>query len=189
MELSRLAFLALLAGVALSRLVELVVSRRHENRLRALGAVRLPDTNFHWMVLLHTGILAGAALEVLGLHRRFIPELAVAMVTVFVLGEALRWWVIWTLGGHWNVHVVNSTHLGVVSHGPFRFVRHPNYLAVFVELIALPLIHFAWLTALLGMMAHIWVLSHRVALEESMLFTDPRYRAAMGHKPRFVPHL
>jgi methyltransferase len=77
--------------------------------------------------------------------------------------------------------------MGVVSHGPFRFVRHPNYVAVFVELLALPLVHTAYVTALGGAVLHLLVLRRRLALEDGMLLGDPVYRTAMAEKPRFLP--
>jgi len=76
------------------------------------------------------------------------------MLALFVAANIVRWWVIRTLGEHWNVQVMDSTKLGVITTGPFRYVRHPNYAAVFVEMIALPLIHTAWMTALVGAIAH-----------------------------------
>jgi methyltransferase len=139
------------------------------------------------MVLLHAAILAGAALEVLWLHRPFVPVLAVPMGMLFVLANVLRWWVIRTLGTHWNVQIMDSVSLGVITSGPFRFVRHPNYAAVFVELVALPLIHTAWLTALAGAAGHAWVLSRRVAVEEAVLLQNGHYRATVAQRPRFVP--
>jgi methyltransferase len=123
------------------------------------------------------------------LHRPFIPVLAIVMGTLFALANALRWWVIRTLGTHWNVQVMDSVSLGVITGGPFRLVRHPNYAAVFVELAALPLIHTAWITALVGSAGHAWVLSRRLAVEEAVLLRNADYRAAMAHKPRFVPRL
>jgi methyltransferase len=80
-----------------------------------------------------------------------------------------------------------SLSMGVVSDGPYRFMRHPNYLAVFVELTALPLVHAAYLTAGLGAAAHLWVLAQRIRAEEQVLHADPQYRAAMARKPRFFP--
>ena len=77
--------------------------------------------------------------------------------------------------------------LGVVTGGPFRFIRHPNYLAVFLELLALPLVYGAWITAALGSAAHVWVLYHRIRIEEAALLAHADYRAAMGGKPRFLP--
>jgi methyltransferase len=141
------------------------------------------------MVILHTAVLLCAALEVVFLHRPLIPALAIPMASVFVLANALRWWVIRTMAGHWNVQVMASAPLGVVSGGPFRWVRHPNYLAVYVELIALPLIHTAWLTATLAAFGNFLVLRARLAVEDKMLLADPGYCAAMGSKPRFLPGL
>ena len=84
---------------------------------------------------------------------------------------------------------MDSTGMGIVSSGPFRYVRHPNYAAVFVEMLALPLIHCAWITAFAGSLAHVLVLSQRLATEERVLFADARYREAMSRKPRFLPGL
>lgn len=189
MDLSVIAFLILLAAVAGQRLFELRVSRRHQQQLVSRGAARVNDPKFRWMVVLHTAVLIGAAVEVVVLKRPFIPALAATMFAIFLAANAVRWWVISTLGAHWNVQVVDSTRLGIISSGPFRFVRHPNYAAVFTEMIALPLIHTAWITALTGALLHIAVLGQRLSTEERVLFANPDYRAAMAHKPRFLPGL
>jgi methyltransferase len=101
----------------------------------------------------------------------------------------VRLWVVRTMGKHWNVQIMNSTSLGVVTSGPFRFVRHPNYAAVFLEVFSLPLVHTAWITALVGSIAYMVTISQRIVLEENVLFANPDYRAAMGGKPRFLPGL
>ena len=189
MDISVIAFLALLVAVAALRLVELRISKQHQREMLGRGAAKVDEPRFRWMVALHTLVLIGAALEVVFLHRPFIPVLAAVMFVIFLAANAVRWWVIRTLGEHWNVQVVDSTRLGVVTSGPFRFVRHPNYAAVFAEMIALPLIHTAWITALVGTVAHIVVLSQRLSTEERVLFANPDYRAAMSGKPRFLPGL
>jgi methyltransferase len=189
MTVSVVIYTLFLAAVGLGRLVEMGISRRHQRDLAARGATKVAEPHFRWMVLLHGGVLAAAALEVWLLARPFIPGLAAPMLALFVLSNVLRWWVIRTMAGHWNVQVIDSLELGVVTDGPFRWIRHPNYLAVFVELLTVPLIHTAWLTALLGSLAHIWVLRQRLAVEETVLLANSDYRAAMGHKPRFLPRL
>jgi methyltransferase len=189
MGISVIAFLALLVAVAALRLLELRISKHHQRQMLGRGAAKVDEPRFRWMVLLHTAVLVGAAVEVVFLHRPFIPALAAVMFVIFVAANAVRWWVIRTLGEHWNVQVVDSTRLGVVTSGPFRFVRHPNYAAVFAEMIALPLIHTAWITAVVGALAHAVVLSQRLATEERVLFANPDYRAAMSGKPRFLPGL
>jgi methyltransferase len=171
------------------RLVELRISKQHQKEMLGRGATKVEEPRFRWMVLLHTAVLIGAAVEVVFLRRPFIPILAAVMFVIFVAANAVRWWVIRTLGEHWNVQVVDSTRLGVVTSGPFRFVRHPNYAAVFAEMIALPLIHTAWITAIVGTVAHALVLRMRLSTEERVLFANPDYRAAMSSKPRFLPGL
>lgn len=189
MELSVKAYLGLLLVVALLRIYELQISRRHQREMVAHGACKVVDPVFRTMVLLHTGVLIGAALEVVFLHRPFYPALAAVCFALFLAANVVRWWVIRTLGEHWNVEVMNSTGMGVITTGPFRYVRHPNYAAVFVEMLVLPLIHCAWITAFIGSAAHVLVLSRRINTEECVLFSDARYREAMYGKPRFLPGL
>jgi methyltransferase len=185
--MKRLGFPALLVAVGLGRLIELGISRRRQRRLSDAGVALVPERHFRAMVLLHTGVLAAAALEVRLLKRPFVRPLALPMALLFLSANALRWWVIASLAEHWNVRVMDSVARGVVTRGPYRWIRHPNYLAVFVELLALPLIHAAWLTALLGGVAHVWVLRRRITAEEAILMAHPAYRRAMGTKPRFLP--
>jgi methyltransferase len=189
MGLSVYLYLALLAAVGLLRLVELRISRRHQERMLAAGAARVPEPHFKWIVVVHTGVLFGAALEVILLKRPFIPLLAATMFALFLASNLVRLWVVRTLGDLWNVQIMDSTRIGVVTTGPFRFVRHPNYTGVILEMISLPLIHTAWITAILTSLAHSFALAMRLRAEESVLMANPEYRAAMGHKPRFLPGL
>jgi len=189
MDISVYLFLALLLAVGLLRLMEMRISRQHQKEMATRGAAKVDEPKFRWMVLLHTAVLIGAALEVVFLKRPFLPWLAAPMFAVFLAANALRWWVIRSLGAHWNVQVVDSSRFGVVISGPFRYVRHPNYAAVFSELLALPLIHTAWITAIAGAVAHVGVLAQRLSTEERVLFANPDYRAAMSGKPRFLPGL
>lgn len=189
MDVTTAAFLVLLAFVGLERLLELRLSRRHQRDLERLGARKRAEPHYRWMIALHAVVLVGAALEVVLLRRPFIAPLASAALLAFLLATALRWWVIRTMGRHWNTEVVDSAALGVVSKGPFRWIRHPNYLGVFVELIALPLVHTAWITAIFAAAANALVLRNRLRIEEGVLDAVPAYRAAMSGKPRFLPRI
>jgi methyltransferase len=184
---STIFFYALVLAVGAMRLVELNISQRRRRALAARGAAPVAEPHFREMVLVHFGILAGCLVEATVFPRPFLPVLAAIATLLVLAANLLRWWVIGTLGPHWNVRIMSSLQLGVVTDGPFRYVRHPNYAAVFVELTALPLVHGAYVTAVLGAAAHAWVLSHRIRAEEAMLLADPAYRAAMGGKPRFLP--
>jgi methyltransferase len=183
------AYLALLALVGLGRLVELRISRRNQQQLQNQGVRKIAEPHFRWMVIVHAAVLAGAAAEVLLLRRPLIPALAIAMAVLFALANALRWWVIRTLAGHWNVEVMVSSPVGVVTAGPYRWVRHPNYVAVVMELFALPMMHTAWITALAGTLANLEILRRRLRVEDGVLMADPAYRGTMGGKPRFLPRI
>jgi methyltransferase len=189
MDLSRTlpAFTGLVLAVAVIRFIELGVSQRRRRAMRAQGAQPVGERHFAAMVLLHAGIMVSALVEAWTAARPVVPWLAGTALALLLGASLLRWWVIATLGPHWNVRIMASLSMGVVTGGPYRFVRHPNYVAVFVELAALPLVHGAYLTALLGAAAHVWVLRQRIHAEEEVLHADPAYRAAMAGKPRFLP--
>lgn len=187
MDLSIRLYLALVIAVAIGRLCELVYSRANQLRLRAYGSRPSVEPGYKWMVALHISILLGACLEVVLLQRPWIPLLGLPALVLFLSANAMRWWVIHTLGERWNVQVMSPSSLGIITTGPYRWLRHPNYTAVYLELLALPLIHTAWITASLGALAHLAILRRRVQLEESVLVNDPAWRMAFAAKPRFLP--
>lgn len=186
MELSVQLYLGLLVLVASGRLMELRHSRRNQQRLEAAGATKATEPGYIWMVALHSGVLGGCAFEVFYLHRPWIPPIGFAALAIFLAANAARWWVIGTLGRSWNVQVMSPA-LGVITGGPYRWVRHPNYTAVFAEMAALPLIHSAWITAVFGTLLHLLVLRNRVTLEEAVMRQNPDWLAAFQSRPRFLP--
>src|SRR5690349_3651912 len=121
------------------------------------------------MVVLHTGLLVGAVAEVWLAGRPFVPALGWPMLALVVLSQGLRWWCIATLGNQWNTRVVVVPGLPLVRRGPYRLVPHPNYVAVVVEGLALPLVHTAWVTALVFTVANAVLLTVRVRVENAAL--------------------
>lgn len=166
---SRALFLVLVAAVAVERLVELVISRRHERALRARGAVEAGAGHYPLMVGLHAALLVGAPAEVLLLDRPFLPWLGWPMLAVVAATMALRYWVVATLGERWTTRVLVLPGAPLVARGPYRFLRHPNYLAVVLEVAALPLVHTAWITALVCSLANLLVLALRIRVEDAAL--------------------
>jgi methyltransferase len=183
------AYISLLVIVGIGRLAELVISRRNQRKLEKQGVRKIHEPLFRLLVLLHGSILVCAGLEVLFLHRPLIPALAISMGIVFILSNVLRWWVIWTMAGHWNVEIMDSARVGVVSSGPYRWVRHPNYVGVVLEVFSLPMMHTAWITAIFGTLGYMEILRHRLKLENGALMANPEYRLVMGDKPSFFPRI
>jgi len=166
---SAYGFVGLIAGVATLRLAELRLSARNLRRLRARGGVESGQGHYPGMVALHTGFLVAAPLEVVVLCREFHPALGLTMLGLFALAVALRVWVIRTLGDRWCTRVVVLPGVPLVTGGPFRLLRHPNYLAVAVEMPALALVHTAWLSALVFGGLNLLLLRTRIQVEDAAL--------------------
>lgn len=161
--------IAVLAATVVERLAELVVSKRNAAKAFARGGVEHGAGHFPTMVVLHTAFLVACLLEPILLERPFIPALAYPMVAIAIACQGLRWWVITTLGWRWNTRVIVVPGLEPIRSGPFRFLRHPNYLAVVLEGIALPLIHTSWLTAIVFTVLNAALLTVRIRVEENAL--------------------
>jgi methyltransferase len=187
---TRLLFIALFVAVGLERLLELALSRRNARRALARGAVEAESRGFFALMAgIHAAFLVAAPLEVVRLGRPFVPLLAGAMLTLAAGAMVLRYWAIATLGERWNTRVLVVPGDPLVTAGPYRFVRHPNYLAVIVEMAALPLVHTAWLTALVFSAANALLLRARIRHEELALARLAGPAAAAPPRPRFLPGL
>ena len=162
-------YVLLIAAVALERLAELVVSKRNSAWSRARGGLEFGARHYPLMVTLHTGLLAGCLIEAIALHRPFIPALGWPMLAIVLAAQGLRWWCIATLGRQWNTRVVVVPGAARVTDGPYRFVSHPNYVAVVAEGIALPLVHTAWITALAFTVLNAALLRTRIRVENAAL--------------------
>lgn len=143
-----IAYLALVLATGMERLVELVISTRNARSAFARGGVEYGQKHFPWMVALHSGLLLACIAEVYFADRPFLPWLGWPMLALVVLSQLLRYWCITSLGAQWNTRVIVVPGLGFVTRGPYRWLRHPNYVAVVIEGFALPLVHTAWVTAL-----------------------------------------
>lgn len=166
---TRLLYTLLVAAVALGRLVELRIAERHRRSLLARGGVEAGAGHYPWMVALHTAFLISCPLEVWLLDRPFLPVLAAAMLVLLLGAVALRWWVIAILGERWTTRILVLPGAPLVTGGPYRLLRHPNYLAVVAEIAALPLVHTAWMTALAFTLLNAWLLRVRIQAEEEAL--------------------
>jgi methyltransferase len=161
---------ALLVGaVALERLLEVLVAERNRAVSKTHGGVEFGSGHYPAMVTLHSTLLLGCLIEPIALHRNFIPALGWPMFAVVLAAQALRWWCITTLDYQWNTRVIVIPGASRVTGGPYRLMPHPNYVAVIAEGVALPLVHAAWLTALLFSLLNAWLLSTRVRVENAAL--------------------
>lgn len=166
---SRVLYTALVLAVAAARLAELRLASRNRRRLLARGAVEAGAGHYPVMVALHAAWLAACPAEVWLLRRPLVPPLAAAMLVLLAGAMALRYWVIRTLGDRWTTRILVLPDAPRIESGPFRHLRHPNYLAVALEVLALPLVHTAWITAAVSTAANAALMAVRIPAEERAL--------------------
>ena len=162
-------YVGLVVLVGLERLAELVVSKRNAAWSLARGGREYGAGHYPAMVVLHTALLVGAVVEVVAADRPFLSWLGWPMLAVVVAAQGLRWWCITTLGHQWNTRVIVVPGLDLVQRGPYRWLPHPNYVAVVAEGVALPLVHTAWVTAVVFTVLNAALLRVRIRTEDAAL--------------------
>lgn len=144
-----LALGAFVALVLAQRLVELRLARRNEAWARSRGALEHGRAHYPLFIVLHAGWIAGLTLEALALGPALAPGWP-WFLGAYLIAQAGRAWAIASLGPYWNTRILVVPGHPLVRSGPYRFLRHPNYLVVAIELAAGPLVFGAWRTALIA---------------------------------------
>ena len=170
---SLLLWYLLVLVVIVIRFFELNVAKRNRAWAMERGGVETGAEHYPVMVALHTALFLGCLLEVPLADRPFLLWLGWPMLALLVGAHVLRWWCIRTLGPQWNTRVIRVPGAALVTGGPYRWFRHPNYVAVVVEGFALPLVHTAWITALAFTVLNALLLRVRLRVEEQALATAP----------------
>lgn len=184
---SRIAFTLVVAVLAVQRLLEMRLSRRNEALMLAQGGREHAPAHFSWMKALHTGWFVAMLAEAWWFKRTFRPLVAAAAFLALLSGQCLRYAAIRTLGSRWSVRIITLPGAPLVQNGIYRHIRHPNYLGVIFEMAAAPLLHGAYLTALLFTLANALLLRVRIQAEEQALDDQNKYKATFGSRPCFIP--
>lgn len=162
-------YVLLISAVVVERLAELIATNRNRSWSLAHGGIEFGARHYPAMVVLHIGLLVGCLVEPIALDRPFIPSLGWPMLAIALVAQALRWWCITTLNRRWNTRVIVIPGAHRITGGPYRFMPHPNYVAVIVEGVALPLVHTAWLTAGVFTILNALLLRTRIRVENAAL--------------------
>ncbi len=169
-----IAFTVLLVLVAIERIIELVVSKRNLRWSFSQGGIEFGRSHYKYMVVIHIFLLLGSLLEVWIVRPILNPLLSWTMFGFAIGSQVLRWWCISTLGRRWNTLVVIIPGMPAIQDGPYKWLKHPNYVAVVIEGFALPMVGFAWRTALIFTFLNIFVLTARLKSENAALATLPK---------------
>jgi methyltransferase len=187
--MSRWMFLILVIMLGIQRLAELQISSRNERRILMLGGHEYAPGQFQVMKLLHIAWFLSMLAEVFVLQRTFHPVLALIAGLMLITGQGLRYAAMYTLGERWTVRVMILPGAEPVNRGIYRFIRHPNYLGVILEIAAVPLLHSAYLTAFFFSIANALLLVWRIRTEEAALRDHNHYEQVFAKRPRFLPKI
>lgn len=159
----------------MQRIVELWIARRNERHLRLHGAYEVGANHYKYMLILHSSFFIGMVIEVTFMPRPMSPFFSVLFCALLLL-QALRIWCIHSLGRFWNTKILILPHTSVVRKGPYRFMRHPNYFVVTLEILLIPLLFQAYVCAIVFTICNAIILAVRIPAEEQALRQATNYQ-------------
>jgi methyltransferase len=162
------AFWIFLLFVILQRIVELVIAKRNERIVRAKGGIEFDKKGYKVMVAMHVAFFISLVLEKV-LLKRSLNSLWIFFAILFVLAQFLRYWAISSLGVYWNTRILVVPNSKLVTSGPYKYLRHPNYVAVIAEIAVIPLIFSCYITAAVFSVLNLILLRRRIRIEEEAL--------------------
>ena len=168
-------FWIVLSIVIIQRLAELGIAKNNEKRMKAEGAYEVGTRHYPIIVLLHTAFFVSLLVEVVVRQPSLSPIWGI-LLTIFLLTQVLRVWCLSSLGKFWNTKIIILPGADVVMKGPYRFIRHPNYVIVATEILVLPLLFGAYFTAILFTVLNAWMMSVRIPQEEKALKDATNYK-------------
>lgn len=173
------------AFIVLERLIELYIAKKNAIYIEAIGGFEVGKAHYKYIVLLHILFLISFYIE--SRIRDALPAYWLIPFIFFILIQIVRYWIISSLGRFWNTRVYVVPNSEPINKGPYRYLRHPNYLVVILEMITIPLIFGAYFTAFIFPVLNAFLLSTRIKVEEEALFANTQYQSSMKNKPRFLP--
>jgi methyltransferase len=179
------AYLAFLGALGAERIAELIISARNARWAFMRGAQEAGHGHYPVMAAFHTLFIISCAGEALIFKRTFPGVVGWIALAGALAAQALRYWAVATLGHRWNTRIIVLPGAAPVTSGPYRFLRHPNYLAVVMEMICVPMIYDCWLTAIVFSAGNAMLLRVRIKAEESAL--GDAYQHSFSSIPRLLP--
>lgn len=183
-----LPFLFFIGFIIFQRITELVIAKRNEKWMKSQGAIEFGRGHYPAMVAIHTAFFLSFILEVI-YFQKDLSAYWPLLFTVFLITQAMRVWALTSLGRFWNTKIIILPGAEVIKKGPYKLIKHPNYLIVAVELIVIPLIFNAFVTMIAFTLLNIMILSIRIPAEERALKELTAYEHKFSQQGRFLPNL
>jgi len=161
-------FIIFLSIIIIQRISELILSKKNENYLRSRGAVEYDKKGYKYIVLMHNLFFISVITEFLLLERQ-LNEYWQVLLIIFICTQLLRYWAIYSLGKRWNTKVLVLSDTELINSGPYKYIKHPNYMAVIIEIAVIPLLFSCYYTAIVFSILNLIVLKRRIRIEEEAL--------------------
>ncbi|MDJ0744471.1 MAG: isoprenylcysteine carboxylmethyltransferase family protein [Xenococcaceae cyanobacterium MO_167.B27] len=187
--LTKYIFMVIVLAVIVQRLLEVRHSDRHKAEILKRGGQEHGDNLLGAVKVLQVSWWIAMIAEVWYFDRPFVPALAAIALTATIAGQVLRYLSMQALEWRWTLPIMTVPGMPVAESGLYRYLRHPNWLGVILEIAFLPLIHSAYVTAIAFSLANAWLMSKRIQTEEQALSENSNYTAAFANKPRFIPFI
>ncbi|WP_456278630.1 isoprenylcysteine carboxyl methyltransferase family protein [Bacillus sp. AK128] len=181
-----MVFYLLIGFIILQRFAELIIAKQNEKWMKGKGAIEVGKEHYRFMILLHSSFFLVLLIEFTWLNKDLSPLWPV-LITFFCLTQLLRVWALTSLGKYWNTKIIVLPNTEIVKKGPYKWIRHPNYLIVMLEIILIPLLFQAYWTAVIFTVLNLWILSIRIPLEEKALLSQTDYNHKFQKVSRFSP--
>jgi methyltransferase len=181
-------FIILYLFILIQRLTELWIAKKNEQWMKGKGAIEFGTKHYQVIVFMHVLFLVSFLAEKI-IFNRSLSGLWLALIIVFVGTQFLRIWAISTLGKFWNTKIIVLPNADVIRTGPYRFIKHPNYLVVSIEMLIIPLLFNAYITACIFSLFNAMMLAVRIRAEEQALRTFTEYDGTFQRSNRFLPKL
>jgi methyltransferase len=186
MEDGCMIFYLFLIIIIVQRVSELFIARRNETYMKRMGGEEHGRDHYPLIVAVHLLFLLSFTLEVIVFNKEVSP-LWMMILPIILITQIIRYWAVFSLGPFWNTKIIIVPDLEVVAKGPYRFMRHPNYLVVAVEILFLPIFFQAYATAILFTVLNAAILTIRIPAEEKALMQHTDYKKSFINKRRFIP--
>jgi len=161
-------FIIFLSIIIIQRISELILSKKNENYLRSRGAVEYDKKGYKYIVLMHNLFFFSVIAEFVFLERQ-LNEYWQVLLIIFICTQLLRYWAIYSLGKRWNTKVLVLSDTELINSGPYKYIKHPNYMAVIIEIAVIPLLFSCYYTAIVFSILNLIVLKRRIRIEEEAL--------------------
>jgi methyltransferase len=161
-------FVLLWLVVICQRVIELLIAKSNENWMRKNGAKIVAEGHYKWIVFVHILFLVAVLIEGYFSHQ-FQTNLNQVLFIMFIIVQLLRIWCLASLGRFWNTKIIVLPNVALIKRGPYKLVKHPNYIIVGMEFVIIPLLFQAYITALVFPLIHIVLMFYRIPMEERAL--------------------